>query len=585
MVILGGGLTGMSISLSLEREGIPHTVVGGPPGTAPLLGESLNLEGTLHLEEFCGEYADFFGPKTGAAAYIGDHVVHCGFRVSGKAVSRVFYKLLGTEAPSEFHHIDRIALDNAMWDRMCGQRLTQVVDAKTESVAFDTASDRVTEVGLSTGEKLRPRIVFDATNYRRVVAVAADVPVRLLEGPQRVVFTHYHPSGRAPVPQPRPAYDLYTSVVRLYPETDGIDAVAWYIPIKTYLSIGVSFEAGSNELDDDEVLALVDAAYVRRGMPYRERFPERAQVMSMDFRYYAHDRAAGANWMLAGQTFAAVWWMSGAGVGTSFAAARMAPAFVRDPMAVGPRYGTYINDLLPIHDTFAWMAHVPRDEVDVAGMVRFSDGFVRTNVRRMARAAQLAPGRVPRAAGRFLEVAVDREWVLNNFCTVEAVPLAEQTEAVFGRSVGPGAEELVRRLAEVISGRVPLDEADALLAPDVASHLDGLTFKGVQTWKTWVSFLRDQPGTPGLALVEFDVATETDGRVRLDARWRSDAPARPLSEPAAAWYRVEGGRIAEIWTKPDNYTFILGPVTPWRAVRKAGVWTARRRLAQRLRRT
>ena len=200
MVILGGGLTGMSISLSLEREGIPHTVVGGPPGTAPLLGESLNLEGTLHLEEFCGEYADFFGPKTGAAAYIGDHVVHCGFRVSGKAVSRVFYKLLGTEAPSEFHHIDRIALDNAMWDRMCAQRLTEVVDAKTESVAFDTAADRVTEVGLSTGEKLRPRIVFDATNYRRVVAVAADVPVRLLEGPQRVVFTHYHPSGRAPVP-------------------------------------------------------------------------------------------------------------------------------------------------------------------------------------------------------------------------------------------------------------------------------------------------------------------------------------------------------------------------------------------------
>jgi hypothetical protein len=341
----------------------------------------------------------------------------------------------------------------------------------------------------------------------------------------------------------------------------------------------VSFSARSNDLDDDEVLAYTDAAFARRGLAYRGRFPERSQVMSLDFRYFAHERAAGANWMLAGQTFASVWWMAGAGVGTSFAAARMAPEFVADPLAVGPRYERYINDLLPIHDTFAWMAKVPRGEVDTAGMVRFSDGFIRTNVRRMARAAQLAPGPVQRAAGWFLETAVERQWVLNNYCTVETAPLADQTEAVFGPSPGSAgasvAEDVVRQLAEVISGRLPVGVVDMLLSPSVVSHLDRLSFKGVQTWKTWLAFLRAQPGTPGLELFDVDVATEADGRVRLDARWRSGVR---VSASAAAWYRVQDGRVVEIWTKASNYTFILGPrTTAWRALAKVAAWRYFRR--------
>jgi len=75
------------------------------------------------------------------------------------------------------------------------------------------------------------------------------------------------------------------------------------------------------------------------------------------------------------------------------------------------------------------------------------------------------------------------------------------------------------------------------------------------------------------------VTAESDGRLRLDARWRSDAPARPRSDPAAAWYRVADGRIAEIWTKADNYTFILGPgLTARRAVLEAARWRLLRRV-------
>lgn len=559
VVIAGGGLTGMSISLRLTRAGIPHTLIGGPPGHAPRLGESLNLEGTLHLDEFCGEYHEFFGPKTGATAYLGEHAVYCGFHVAGKPINRVFYKLLGTSAPSEFHHIDRIGLDNAMWERTQHSPHCTIVDAKIEDVGYDAATDLVTSVGLSTGDTLQPKVVFDATNHKRVIAQAAGVPVKPMDEPQRVVYTHYHPDG--PIPEPRPAYDRATNLLRLFPELDGIDAVAWYIPIRTYLSIGVSMVEGSNDLSDEAVLKCVEDAYAARGIRYRERFPKSAQVMSLHHRYFAHERAAGNNYMLAGQTFASTWWMGGAGVGTSFAAARMADDFVRDPVATGRTYTAYLKDLLPIHGTFSWMANTPLSDVTRDSMATFSDNFIRTNVSRLASAAQKSKRRVPRACGHVLEFAVDKKLVLNNYCDVISAPLAQQTETIFGPEPGtPGAqanEAVVLRLADVISGRLPLDTVDELLDPAVVNHLDGIRVNGTRTWKTWLTFLRARPQTPGLELVDAATRLEPDGRITLTARWRAGGRT---SEPVDATYRVRGGRIQEIWTKSSNYAFILGRV-------------------------
>jgi hypothetical protein len=78
---------------------------------------------------------------------------------------------------------------------------------------------------------------------------------------------------------------------------------------------------------------------------------------------------------------------------------------------------------------------------------------------------------------------------------------------------------------------------------------------GVQTWKTWLGFLRSVE--PDLELVDATAEMEDDGRIHLRGRWR--AGGRTADYTASAWYRVRGGRITEIWTKSDNYTFILGP--------------------------
>lgn len=573
----------MAVSLDLHRSGIPHVVVGGAPDGRPRLGESLNLEGTLLLDQFCGDYHHWMGPKMGAAAYMGEHVVHCGFDVAGKKVSVYFYKVLGTEAPSEFHHIDRIGMDTEMYERMLGQSSTTVIDAKIESVGFDAATDRVREVVLSTGDTLSPSIVFDCTNHKRVVAQAAGVNAELLSAPQRVVYTHYHPRAGEGVPSPRPAYDLSTNQVRLFKEIDGIDAVAWYIPLPTYLSIGVSMTADSNDLSDDEVLACVARSYANRGMDYSERYPERAEVMTLHHRYFVHERAAGANWILAGQTYASTWWMAGAGVGTSFVAGRMATDFVRDPATVGPKYHNLLKNLLPIHHVFEWMASAKLEEVNPESIGTFSDRFIRTNVIRLAKSAQIKPSAVTRAAGQLLEVLVNKELVLNDFCDVYTEPLAVQTEKIFGPEAGtPAADDaaaLVLRLADVISGREPVAAVDDVLATGVVAHLDGLKVRGTKTWRTWLGFLRSQPGMSDLELVDTRTAMEADGTIALHGKWRAGGRE---SDEVSAWYKVRDGRIVEIWTKSANYTFMLGPVmnTPAGklvASARAGWWSRQQR--------
>jgi hypothetical protein len=174
---------------------------------------------------------------------------------------------------------------------------------------------------------------------------------------------------------------------------------------------------------------------------------------------------------------------------------------------------------------------------------------------------------------------------------VVTAPLAEQTAAVFGPEPGSAAalsaQALVLRLADVISGRAPIDEVESVLVPDVVSHLDGIKVKGVGTWRTWLGYLRSR--ADDLELIDAEVVLESDGRLALTGRWRmggasgaGGAGGRTSESVAAAWYKVRNGRIVEIWTKSSNYTFVLGPMMAkwygkYAASAGAGLWKRRTR--------
>ena len=154
-MIIGSGLTGLSISHSLSRASIDHVVIGRRPERSPRLGESLNLEGTLLLWETFPQLSRFFFPKRDALGYFGDYEVVCDFEVSQRAVSRAIFRSLGYAPATEFLQVDRIWFDEALWDLATSSAHCTVLDAPLADLEFDEASDSFTSLRLVDGTVAR----------------------------------------------------------------------------------------------------------------------------------------------------------------------------------------------------------------------------------------------------------------------------------------------------------------------------------------------------------------------------------------------------------------------------------------------
>ena len=131
----------------------------------------------------------------------------------------------------------------------------------------------------------------------------------------------------------------------------------------------------------------------------------------------------------------------------------------------------------------------------------------------------------------------------------------EKSDAVTPRSAD---EALVVRLLAVISGDAPMAEAEQLLAPDVISHMDQWTVRGITVWFDWLEFLLSK--VEGSVTVELDrLVTHEDGTITAYGKLRTaHAPLFSRQEHQAR-YRLENGRIAEVWTTRGNYEMIFGP--------------------------
>ena len=418
-VVIGSGLTGLSISHCLSRAAIDHVVIGRRPELSLRLGESLNLEGTLLILEMFPELSRFFFPKRDALGYFGDYEVVCDFEVSQRAVSRAIFRTLGYAPATELLQVDRIGFDAALWDLATGSAHCTVVEAPVTDLAFDEAADRFDSVRLADGTVLRPSHVFDATNHGRLLGRAANVAHRTLGEPQRVAYTHYRLASTAPAAGD--PWERATVVVRLFRASDGVDAVAWCIPLGDVVSVGVSMTATESELDDETLLERTAVAFARYGVDFRRRYSDRAELKALRHSYFAYERASGANWLLAGPSFCQVWWLAGAGVGTALAAAQLAPKFVADPRRWGAEYDRYMKQLLPIHETFDYFAQGPRAQYEPKALHHFSDRFVVTNLVRLAGSTDLREGRLSALVSPAIRWLFKQPAAIHEYCSVRSV--------------------------------------------------------------------------------------------------------------------------------------------------------------------
>lgn len=131
----------------------------------------------------------------------------------------------------------------------------------------------------------------------------------------------------------------------------------------------------------------------------------------------------------------------------------------------------------------------------------------------------------------------------------------DKSEAVAPRSAD---EALVVRLLAVISGDAPMAEAEQLLAPDVISHMDRWTVRGITVWYDWLEFLHSK--ADGRVAVELDrLVTRDDGIITAYGFLRSARASLASRQEHHATYKVTNGRIAEVWTTRGNYEMIFGP--------------------------
>jgi len=126
-------------------------------------------------------------------------------------------------------------------------------------------------------------------------------------------------------------------------------------------------------------------------------------------------------------------------------------------------------------------------------------------------------------------------------------------------SVSPRSanEARVVRLLAVISGVAPMAEAGQLLAPDVICHMDRWTVRGITVWYDWLAFLLSK--AKGSVTVELDRMVHDGDTITAYGFLRMANAPHATRQEHQATYRIENGRIAEVWTTRGNYEMIFGP--------------------------
>lgn len=357
-IIIGSSLTGLLVSLSLSREGIEHVLIGGPrPARMPRLGESANEGACLALWDLLGpEFRQYYHRKRHVSFSWGELTGMIAVSNPTIGVDDVDDRAPGTlgflDIGPRLVHVDRAELDPAVYDAALGKPQCHFIEGRVEHIGFDRARDSVEDIVMEDGQRLAPSHVFDASGYQGLLSAAARLENRPLSRLQRVVWHHrINDVVGADRTSDRAWWQFGTNVVRLDQRGDGVDGVAWLIPLGNRVSIGLSVDAERESLVSDVVLVeLLEAALARRGMPVREHFPRAREHQTLTHRYYMRERAYGSNWMLAGPSFGQVWFPSSAGLSTSTMAAYMAPAFIERPKEVGARYERRFRELLGFHE-------------------------------------------------------------------------------------------------------------------------------------------------------------------------------------------------------------------------------------------
>jgi dimethylaniline monooxygenase (N-oxide forming) len=125
-------------------------------------------------------------------------------------------------------------------------------------------------------------------------------------------------------------------------------------------------------------------------------------------------------------------------------------------------------------------------------------------------------------------------------------------------------ERVILGVVEMLSGERSREHAFAIIHPLVTIHMGAVTYCGLELWQKWVYLLRNCGHLRELRFLPSKLSLDSHDAcvVNLVGVWtgigRSDGLARQAIGSSHFRYRLERGRIVELWTERSNYDFILG---------------------------
>lgn len=123
----------------------------------------------------------------------------------------------------------------------------------------------------------------------------------------------------------------------------------------------------------------------------------------------------------------------------------------------------------------------------------------------------------------------------------------------------------LNHLVTIFQGNRDISEANKILAPTMTAHLDHYEFDiSIDAWQAWWRFMREKGQISNVGAGSTQVKENEDGTYTLVGSWRGEFDGKPvLFEPISARYRIQDGKIVEIWTQRANYAFFF-PVMRYR---------------------
>ena len=120
-------------------------------------------------------------------------------------------------------------------------------------------------------------------------------------------------------------------------------------------------------------------------------------------------------------------------------------------------------------------------------------------------------------------------------------------------------------LVRILQGQKDMSEANKILPPIMKAHLDDHSFNiSIEGWQAWWHFMKKKGRISNVSGGCSEMKENADGTYTLVGSWSGELDGKPVVfEPISARYRIQDGKIVEIWTKRMNYTFFF-PIMRYR---------------------